>query len=75
FPVKEMRKDILFEGQIFTGSSSDANVLRLLPPLNITRSDADAFVSIFSTYFEKHQPTIAKKSKALLKTIQEKFSG
>ncbi len=73
FPIKEMRKEMLFEGQIFTGSSSDPNVLRLLPPLTISVSDADMFVSTFKTYFEKHQPTLVKKSKAIFKRIQDKF--
>lgn len=73
FPIKPMRKEMLFEGQVFTGSSSDPNVLRLLPPLTVSESDVDIFVSTFKTYFEKHQPTIVKRSKALFKSIQEKF--
>ena len=34
--IKELRKQLLFEEKIFTGSASDANVLRILPALNIT---------------------------------------
>ena len=34
----------LLEGKIITGTSSDANVLRLLPPLCLTTNEADLFV-------------------------------
>ncbi|MCA1613558.1 MAG: aminotransferase class III-fold pyridoxal phosphate-dependent enzyme [Acidobacteria bacterium] len=35
----------LLDKQIITGTSSDARVLRLLPPLCLTREEADSFVS------------------------------
>lgn len=35
FPVAEMRKQLLLEYRVFTGSASQKNVLRLLPPLCI----------------------------------------
>lgn len=35
FPVKELRKKLLFDHQIFTGSSANPNLLRILPPLGI----------------------------------------
>ncbi|MFT4758867.1 MAG: acetylornithine/N-succinyldiaminopimelate aminotransferase [Paraglaciecola sp.] len=44
FPIKELRKRLLLEEFIFTGSSSNPNVLRLLPPLNISRNNAFVFV-------------------------------
>ncbi|MFN1834874.1 aspartate aminotransferase family protein [Balneola sp. MJW-20] len=34
-PVAELRKKLLYDHHIFTGSSSDKNVIRLLPPLTI----------------------------------------
>ncbi|MEM9848433.1 MAG: aminotransferase class III-fold pyridoxal phosphate-dependent enzyme [Bacteroidota bacterium] len=47
FPVKALRKQLLFEQKVFTGSSSDPNVLRLLPPLNITTKEVQLFVEKF----------------------------
>lgn len=44
YAVAALRKRLLFEHHIFTGSSSDPNVLRLLPALNIGREELDRFV-------------------------------
>lgn len=43
-PVAEMRKKLLYEQFIFTGSSSNTNTIRLLPPLNITQAQIDYFL-------------------------------
>ncbi|MBQ7941050.1 MAG: aminotransferase class III-fold pyridoxal phosphate-dependent enzyme [Muribaculaceae bacterium] len=43
-PVKELRKRLLFEQHVFTGASG-TNVLRLLPPLVLSMTDADEFVT------------------------------
>jgi acetylornithine aminotransferase len=43
FPIREMRKELLYQHQILTGSSSNPNLLRLLPPLNITRKQMSEF--------------------------------
>ncbi len=43
FPIREMRKELLYKHQILTGSSSNPNLLRILPPLNITRKQLSAF--------------------------------
>lgn len=48
YPIKPLRKQLLFEEKLFTGSSSNPNVMRLLPPLNITEQEADIFVGILS---------------------------
>lgn len=39
FPIKELREMMLFEEKVFLGSSSNPNVIRFLPPLNITKAD------------------------------------
>ncbi|MFT7033367.1 MAG: acetylornithine/N-succinyldiaminopimelate aminotransferase [Cyclobacteriaceae bacterium] len=39
FPVGPIRKKLVFEHGIFTGSSSNPNVLRFLPPLNVTENE------------------------------------
>jgi len=44
FPIKNLRKQLLFEEKIFTGSSSNPNVMRLLPPLNIQKEQVDFFI-------------------------------
>jgi acetylornithine/N-succinyldiaminopimelate aminotransferase len=44
FPIKEIRDKLMFEHHIFVGNASDPNVLRLLPPLNITKVEADLFL-------------------------------
>ncbi len=40
-----VRKKLLFDEKIFVGSSSNKNVLRLLPALNITKAHADLFLN------------------------------
>lgn len=43
FPVAEIRKKLIHKHQIFTGSASNPNVLRILPPLTITKAHVDVF--------------------------------
>ena len=44
----DLRDRLLFEKHIFTGGAGK-NVIRLLPPLMITREDADSFLEAFNT--------------------------
>ena len=44
FPIKEIRDKLLSEHHIFVGNASDPTVLRLLPPLNITKAEVDRFL-------------------------------
>jgi len=44
FKVKSLRHRLLFEEKIFVGSSSDQNVLRLLPPLCIGETEVDQLI-------------------------------
>ena len=44
YPVKELRRRLLLEEHIFTGASGN-NVLRLLPPLCITKEAAKEFIT------------------------------
>lgn len=46
-PAAEIRKTLLFDNHIFTGSASMKNVLRLLPPLNLKKEEADLFLEKF----------------------------
>ena len=45
-PVKELRTKLLFEKKIFTGVSG-TNTIRLLPPLCLSKSDANFFLEQF----------------------------
>ena len=44
FPIKDVRDKLLSEFHIFVGNASDPTVLRLLPPLNITKGEIDRFL-------------------------------
>lgn len=46
-PIAPLRKKLLFEHSVFTGSSKDPNTIRLLPPLNVTREQCDVLVAAF----------------------------
>ncbi|MFQ3238295.1 MAG: acetylornithine/N-succinyldiaminopimelate aminotransferase [Olleya marilimosa] len=43
FPIAELRKKLIFEHKIFTGSAKNANLLRILPPLTIKKEHVDLF--------------------------------
>lgn len=59
FPVKEIRQALLFEHKIFTGVSG-TNMIRLLPPLNITKEHADVFLKAFSCALESSKHHISE---------------
>lgn len=44
FPVSEMRKSLIFDECIFTGGSADPNLLRILPPLSVTKEEINSFI-------------------------------
>lgn len=46
-PVKEIRSRLIHEQKVFTGASG-TNVIRLLPPLCLSKSEADDFLSRLS---------------------------
>ena len=45
FEVGELRKKLIFEKNIFTGGSNNKNLLRILPPLSISKSEIDVFIN------------------------------
>ncbi len=61
FPVSEMRKALIFEEHIFTGGSSDPNLLRLLPPLSIGTAEIDRFIDSLKRVLN----SIRKKEKSI----------
>jgi acetylornithine aminotransferase len=44
FPVNELRSKLLYEHRIFTGASANKNLLRILPPLCISKQEIEPFV-------------------------------
>jgi acetylornithine/N-succinyldiaminopimelate aminotransferase len=54
FPTAALRKRLAFEQKVFVGSSSEANTIRLLPPLSISTADVDLLI-------EKMQIEVAKE--------------
>ena len=57
FPTATLRKRLAFEEKCFVGSSSEANTIRLLPPLSISKADVDLLV-------EKMEMAIAREFQA-----------
>jgi acetylornithine/N-succinyldiaminopimelate aminotransferase len=57
FPTAALRKRMAFEEKCFVGSSSEANTIRLLPPLSITKADVDILA-------EKMEMAIAREFQA-----------
>jgi acetylornithine/N-succinyldiaminopimelate aminotransferase len=45
FPIAPIRKQLLIEEKIFTGITG-TNVIRILPPLTLTKAQADLFVNV-----------------------------
>ena len=53
FPVGALRRQLLFEEKVFTGSASCPNTLRLLPPLNLSRKEAGIFLEKLHSALKK----------------------
>ena len=53
FSVSELRKSLIFEEHIFTGGSSNPNLLRILPPLSVTTDQIDVFINALKRILEK----------------------
>jgi acetylornithine/N-succinyldiaminopimelate aminotransferase len=49
FNISELRKKLIFKHHIFTGSSKNPNVLRILPPLTIKKHHIDVFFEALQT--------------------------
>ena len=48
-PADAIRKHLLTAHNIFTGSASNKNTLRILPPLTITKAEVDVFLTAFQS--------------------------
>jgi acetylornithine aminotransferase len=60
FNASALRNDLVFKHQIFTGSASNKNTVRLLPPLTITQEEADIFLKGFALALQPHLQSVAQ---------------
>ncbi|MBN2636212.1 MAG: aminotransferase class III-fold pyridoxal phosphate-dependent enzyme [Prolixibacteraceae bacterium] len=59
YPISDFRKKLLFENGIFTGVSGQ-NIIRLLPPLSLSISQADDFLNAFKKVFKEVTVSMAE---------------
>ena len=52
FPIASLRKSLLFNQHIFTGSSKNPNLLRLLPSLTLKKEHIDTFTNALQSELE-----------------------
>ena len=55
FDVASLRKKLIIEKHIFTGSANNKNLLRILPPLTVKKSDIDTFIVALKESLEELQ--------------------
>jgi len=53
FPCEQIRNELIFTHKIFTGSSSNKNTIRLLPPLTLSKEEAEIFLHAFASVMKK----------------------
>lgn len=44
FEVGELRKKLIYDHHIFTGGAMNKNLLRILPPLSVTKEQINQFI-------------------------------
>jgi len=65
--IKDMRDKLLAEHHIFVGNASDPTVLRLLPPLNITKVEVDRFLQALYKVASPNNPLSYREEGLVLK--------
>jgi acetylornithine/N-succinyldiaminopimelate aminotransferase len=58
YPVAALRASLVYENKLFTGSAKDPNLLRILPPLNISKDDVDCFIDKLRAGIIKHHQAL-----------------
>lgn len=53
FPIADLRKALIYEHHIFTGSSKNPTLLRILPPLTIQKEHIDHFMEALHQALQK----------------------
>ncbi|RCT53966.1 aspartate aminotransferase family protein [Winogradskyella sp. KYW1333] len=51
FPISDLRKTLIYKHHIFTGSSKNPNLLRILPPLTIKKEHIDSLINALQKEF------------------------
>ena len=59
FPVASIRKKMVNDHRIFTGSAANPNVLRFLPPLNISENEIKHFTESLTKVLEDEEVHIS----------------
>jgi len=59
FNASALRNDLVFKHQIFTGSASNKNTVRLLPPLTVTQEEVDHFLKGFALALKPHLQSVS----------------
>ncbi|MCF7804698.1 MAG: aminotransferase class III-fold pyridoxal phosphate-dependent enzyme [Candidatus Marinimicrobia bacterium] len=54
FAADPLREKLLYDHHVFTGSSSDKNTLRLLPPLTVSQDEADLFLESLAQVLQSY---------------------
>ncbi len=52
FPIAELRKELIYNHHIFTGSSKNPNLLRILPSLTVKKKHVDVFINALTKALE-----------------------
>jgi len=52
FEVAEIRKKLIFEKHIFTGGAANKKLLRILPPLSVTKQQIDTFMDALKSILD-----------------------
>jgi acetylornithine aminotransferase len=60
FNATKLRSDLVYKRQIFTGSASNKNTVRLLPPLTVTQAEADHFLQEFALTLQSHLQSVSQ---------------
>ena len=55
FKVGPLRKQLIYDEKIFTGGSANQNLLRILPPLNVTIEQIDTFITALKRVVSTHE--------------------
>ena len=55
FPIAELRKQLIFNHHIFTGSAKNQNLIRILPPLTVKKRHIDTLFNALITELGTHE--------------------
>lgn len=68
FPIKDFRQKLIKEFGVFTGTSSQPNTLRVLPPLSVSEGEVQEFITAFGNCLSEFNHSLDKQK------TNEKFS-